>query len=475
MRKIAALILSVVLILALLAGCGSNDTGVKLDPNNPVTIVVWHYYSGPLMNAFQASIRHFNETVGAEMGIIVESNGFGSVSELEQAVLSSANREIGSMDMPNIFASFADTAYEAEKMGLLANLDDYFTAEEQSRYLEAFIEGGRIGLNRELRIFPAAKATEVLIVNETDWLFFAEATGATYDDLATMEGIVRTARMYYSWSGGKALFGRDVMANLFIVTSRAFGTEIFEVNSGIGSININRDVMRLIWDNYYVPYISGYFTSYGRFSSDDAKVGDVLMYVGSTSSASFFPTEVTVNRVTYPVTARVLPAPGFEGGRNVMVQQGAGLVVTQSTPEEEFASVEFLKWFTDIPQNIEFAAATGYIPVRNDALDYDLLISHMDTLGVPISPIVYDTLRVSLDGISVSELYTNMAFEGGTAARRVLERDLQDKAVADREAVEQLISDGMAHGDAVAQFNTDALFSEWVEGLTARLNETIGG
>jgi len=315
----------------------------------------------------------------------------------------------------------------------------------------------------------------VLMVNETDWLLFASATGVTYDDLATMEGVVRVAELYYNWSGGKALFGRDVMANLFIVTSKSFGTELFEVSGGVGTVNINRDVMRLIWDNYYVPYISGYFASYSRFSSDDAKVGDVLMYVGSTSSASFFPTEVTIDRNTYPITAVVLPAPGFEHGRSVMVQQGAGLVVTNSTPEMEYASVEFLKWFTDMQQNIEFAASTGYMPVKRDALDYDLLRAQLDERGVQISQIVYETLRVSLENVSTSELYTNKAFESGTAARRVLENNLQDKAVADREAVLLLIDGGMGHREAVAQFNTEANFIEWVDTLTARLNEAVAG
>jgi len=480
MKRLIKLIITVVLGAVLLAGC-QGDSGepvidqpgsdIRLDPRNPVTIVVWHYYNGPILNAFQASIREFNENAGRDMGIIVESHGLGSVSELEKAVIASANREIGSMDMPNIFASFPDTAYEAEKMGLLANLDDYFTAQEQALYLESFIEEGRIGLDGQLRIFPIAKATEALMINETDWLPFANANGIAYSDLETIEGIVRVSEIYYNWSNGKSLFGRDAMANLFIVASKAFDTEIFEVSSGVATVNVNRDVMRLIWDNYYVPYIGGNFSSYGRFRSDDAKVGDILMYVGSTSSASFFPNEVTVDGAVYPVTAMVLAAPSFEGGRSVMVQQGAGMVVTNSTPTEEYASVEFLKWFTEPRQNIEFAASTGYIPVRKEAIDYGVLRAQLDDSGLEIAPIVYDTLRVALEKLRTSEMYTNKAFEGATSARRVLESNLQDKAVADREAVVQMISEGTPRSEAVAHFNTAGNFNQWVDELTAQLLE----
>jgi len=258
------------------------------------------------------------------------------------------------------------------------------------------------------------------------------------------------------------------------VASKAFGTEIFEVRGGNATININSDVMRLIWDNYYVPYISGSFYSYGRFRSDDTKVGDILMYIGSTSSASFFPTEVTVERSVYPITAKVLPVPFFEGIQNVMVQQGAGMVVTKGSKEEEYASVEFLKWFTDTHQNIEFAALTGYLPVKKEALDYDLLKAHLDDGDVDIAPIIYDTLKVALDKVNTIEMYTNKAFEGGTAARRVLETDLQEKAAADREAVVQMISDGTSREDAIAQFNTDDNFRQWMESLTIKLNEAAG-
>jgi len=481
MKRFVSIFLVLMFVLAFSSGCGESrvgdagEGGVVLDPGNPVTIVVWHYYNGPLLNAFQASIKEFNETIGLDKGIIVEGLGHGSVSELESAVMDSANKEIGSMDMPNIFASFADTAYQAEKMGLLADLGDYFSSQEQAEYLESFIEEGRIGLNGELRIFPIAKATEVLMVNETDWLPFAAANGVSYDDLSTVQGITRVAELYYEWSGGRPLFGRDAIANMFIAASRSFGTEIFEVSGGVGTINVDRDVMRLIWDNYYVPYISGCFFSYGRFSSDDAKVGDILMYVGSTSSAAFFPTEVTADGSVYPVVAKVLPAPVFEGGENVMVQQGAGMVVTKSSPEQELASVEFLKWFTDTQQNIEFAVSTGYVPVKLEALDYDLLKSHLDGSGIEVAPIVHDTLSAALGRVSTNELYTNKAFDGGADARKVLENDLQDMAATDRAAVEGLIDGGLSREDAVAMFDTEERFELWVDSLTAQLLEAVAG
>lgn len=55
-------------------------------------------------------------------------------------------------------------------------------------------------------------------------------------------------------------------------------------------------------------HISGdIFPASGRFRSDDVKTGNVLGYVGSTSSATFFPTEVTNDSGdTYDISLKVL-------------------------------------------------------------------------------------------------------------------------------------------------------------------------
>lgn len=91
--------------------------------------------------------------------------------------------------------------------------------------------------------------------------------------------MTKTARTYYEWTDsltpqpndGKAFFGRDAMANYMIIGSRQLGQEIFAVEGNQVTLNLDRDVFKKLWDNYYVPYIRGYFTAQGRFRSDDAR------------------------------------------------------------------------------------------------------------------------------------------------------------------------------------------------------------
>ena len=456
-----------VLLLAF-SGCGSDDSP-QLDPRNPVIITVWHYFTGALQNPFDALIFEFNETVGRERGIIAEAVSFGSIGELEAAVRASAQDEPGSFPLPNIFASFPDTANLAQQLGLLANLDDYFSEAEQAEFFPPFLNRGRIGYDGELRIFPVSKSTEVLFLNETDWLPFAAEHGFTNADLQTMEGIARVAHVYYHQTGGRAFFGRDAFANLFVMASKQFGTEIFEVEHGSGTININEYAMSRIWNYYYVPFISGYFGAFGRFRSDDVRVGDLVTFVGSAAAAAFFPPEIRFDGESRPIQALVLPPPLFEGGDRIMINQGPGMVVTHATPEEQYASLLFLLWFTEPAQNLRFSALTGYLPVRESAMDANLVRAAAIEAGINLMDVTYDTLNIALTTIQISEMYNTRSFAGGVEARAIINTNLREKAQADRAAILSLIESGTPRADAIALFNTDELFRIWLDDLHQQL------
>ncbi len=465
----------------LLGGCGSEKKG-KLDPDNPVTVTVWHYYNGAQQTAFDSLVKEFNDTVGMEKGIFVKSTGKGDVNQLEESVMSALKKEVGSDEAPDIFSSYADTAYEIQQMGYLADLSPYLTDEEIGEYVDSYVEEGRIGKGNQLFIFPTAKSSEIFMLDKTDWETFANATGASLDALGTMEGLAETAKEYYEWTDsltpdaendGKAFYGRDAMANLFIIGSMQLGTEIFKVEDQQVTLQVDRDVMKHIWDTWYVPYVNGYFSSYGRFRSDDVKIGEIISYTGSTTSAMYFPDAVELEDETYPIEYIILPAPVFEGGSPYAVQQGAGMVVTGSDAQREYACTEFLKWFTQSENNIVFGCASGYLPVKKDANDKGMLDKVIAEKGLEVAPKTFDTLVAAFDTVKSSKMYTNKAFQGGTAARKVLEYDLSDKAAADRAVVEESLNAGKSLEEATAEFISDAAFDEWFTSLESKLQEAV--
>ena len=194
-------------------------------------------------------------------------------------------------------------------MGKIADISDYLTEEEKETYVKSYLEEGDFSGDGSIKIFPVAKSTELLFLNETDWEAFAGETGASYEDLVTVEGLLDPAEKYYDGSDGKAFFGRDAMANYMLIGAKELGSELFQVKDGRMTLDFKEEIARKLWDSYYVPYIKGYFNASGCFRSDDIRTGNLIGYVGSTASATYFPTQVVESDTkSHDITLKVLPA-----------------------------------------------------------------------------------------------------------------------------------------------------------------------
>ena len=471
-RKVVLCLLGATLAASLFSGC----SGKKSDP---VTVTVWTYYNGDQLDAFNDLTEKFNDTVGKKDGITVETKSLGTAEDLEQNVLAAVNGEVGASEVPNIFSAYSDTAYTMDQKDMLVDLSDYLTDKEKDEYVEEYLKEGDFSDDGRIKIFPVAKSTELLFLNDTDWQKFAEETGAQYEDLQTIEGLVETAGKYYNWTDsqtpeaddGKALFGRDAMANYLLVGAKELGCDIFEVKDGKMTLNFDEDVIRKLWDNYYVPYVKGYFSASGRFRSDDVKTGNVLGYVGSTSSATFFPTEVSDDSGdAYEIKLKVLPCPKFKDGDDYTVQQGAGMVVTKNSEDEVKASIKFLKWFTQSENNIEFSVGSGYLPVTNDANSIDKIKS----VDSDISSSMEEILTESVAEINDNNLYYMHAFENGNDARTVLQEAFGDTAQQDRNTVDERIAQGESAEEAEAEFLSDEYFEQWYQNVLSKLQAYEG-
>lgn len=476
--KIVKSVVGIGVIAVGLSGCSNSP----LDPKNPTTLTVWHYYNGSQQSAFDALVKEFNDTVGKEKGIFVESYSQGSVSDLETAVRASINGDVGADPMPDIFSSYADTAYEIEQSGALANLSEYFTEEELGQYVDSYIDEGCIASDGTLRIFPVAKSTEIMMLNKTDWEPFANETGASLDDLATIEGVAATAKAYYEWTDkqtpdihedGKAFYGRDAMANYFIIGMQQLGVEIFQVENGKITLNLPKEELYRLWENYYVPMVKGYFGAYGSFRSDDVKTGDLLAYTGATTSAMYFPEQVEKEGSSYSIEYTVMDAPIFEGGEHYVVQQGAGMVVSKSDEQHEYAAVEFLKWFTQTENNLQFSCVAGYLPVLKEASSIEKLDQVIEEEGLEVAPKTYDCLNAVFENMDQISLYTNKSSENGYAARKILEYHLADQAANDRKSVEDAIKEGKSLEEASKGLVSEEAFEAWYASFCDALNQAV--
>ena len=65
----------------------------------------------------------------------------------------------------------------------------------------------------------------------------------------------------------------------------------------------------------------------------------------------------------------VLPLPRTGTGQEYMPQTGVGIASYKTTEEKAKAAAVFVHWLTEGQRNLDFVAATGYMPVNSAAFD----------------------------------------------------------------------------------------------------------
>lgn len=87
------------------------------------------------------------------------------------------------------------------------------------------------------------------------------------------------------------------------------------------------------------------------------KRGEAAMVMDGSWMTQYFP-----NDVDFELGAAAMPVAA--GGKPATNMGGEQLFVFNSTPEREKAALEFVKWFTSTPVQIEWDKGTGFIPVK---------------------------------------------------------------------------------------------------------------
>lgn len=402
-----------------------------------------------------AQVQDFNATVGKEKGIIINVTSISGSASLQEKLTMIAAGDPGAPEMPDITTCYPATATLLADKGLLVPLEGHFTAAELADYPPQFLAEGQLA-DGQLYVFPFAKSTEVLFLNQTLFDHFAAATGVTVESLSTFEGIAQAAMQYYQWtdaqtpsisSDGKAFYAADSIFNLAQVGMEQLGVPLF-----VGeSLRLNMSQFEHIWNTMFEPAVRGGYAIYAGYSSDLSKTGDIVCSTGSTAGILFYGDEII-----YPDNTRehvdyaVLPYPTFEGGQKIAIQRGSGLVVAKSTPAKEEAAAIFLKWFTSPEQNMRFVASTGYLPVTNQAF-----ANHLEReIAENPNPNIRKLLGTAISVHREYDFYTpplfdslnsiSMDFKNNflAAARRGRERYLENLGTMEPDAAYREAADG---------------------------------
>lgn len=425
------------LCLVLVTSCGQND---GLDPRRPVTLTMWHNFGGQMQTTMDELVDTFNRTVGMERGIVLDITSISSSAALQEKLTMIANGDPGAPEIPDITTCYPATAALLAEKGLLAALDGQFTQAQLSSYLPRFIEEGRLA-DGKLYVFPFAKSTEVLFVNQTLFDRFAAATGVSIESLGTFEGIAQAAMRYYEWTDaqtpdvpgdGRAFYTADSPFNLAQVGMRQMGESLFDWEA----LRLSSPAFQRVWAALYEPAVKGGVTLYDGYSSDLAKTGEIVCSTGSTAGILFYGDEITYpDNTSERVKYTVLPYPVFEGGKKVAIQRGSGMVVARSTPEKEQAAAIFLDWFTQPEVNMRFVASTGYLPVTNAAFESSMA-REIESNG---NENIQKLLRTAVQVHSEYDFYIPPVFDAYNGLSDAYETNLRESAQRARRQYLQLL------------------------------------
>ncbi|MGI6555155.1 MAG: extracellular solute-binding protein [Bacillota bacterium] len=420
------------LLVTLLTGCQVSGKGKS---SNPTILTLWHNYGGQLKDKMDSMIDEFNETVGAEEGVIISVTSISGSATLHEKLTMAANGDPGAPSLPDITTAYPKTAIILAGKDLLVDLNEQFTPEELSAYIPEFLQEGRIKGDR-LYVFPIAKSTEVLFVNMTIFNRFSRETGASIKDLQTFEGINETAALYYDWTDkqtpdidhdGKMFFVPDSVFNFSMVGCKQLGAEFIKN----GGINFSIPQFNRIWDAYYKPAVLGYTAVTNGYATDLAKTGDIVCSTGSTAGVSFFPPTVTyADNTSEPAELAIFPFPVFEGGQKIAIQRGGGMCVLKSSKEKERLAGIFLKWFTRPENNLKFVSLTGYLPVTKEAFG-ELMSREIESIS---DENIKKLLQTAIVMQQEYQFYTPPVFEGIDEMEELFESRLKETAARSREA-----------------------------------------
>lgn len=357
MRKFIRAALTMLVPILGLCACGKHS---ELNPNNPITLSMWHVYGEQTESPMNRLLSEFNETVGKEHGIVVDVTMVTNTSDVHKWLTAIMDNNPGAPAMPDLFFCHTENA---AKVGVDHVLDwnDYFSKNEIEQFVPGFLQDGM--LEDHLSVLPVSKSTHLLFVNGSKFEEFSQATGVTYDDLATWDGLFDAAKTYYEWSDGLPLCAFDYPLRAIELNAISKGSGDFYNEEGW--YDFSNPVLKESFMEFLRPLVQGHITMSDSYANTQIMTGETLAGIGSSASILYFNDIVTYpDNTTEPMNLKVLPYPHTAGETPLMTQAGVGLCAFKTTSQKAEAASIFAHWLTEEARNMDFVTETGYMPVR---------------------------------------------------------------------------------------------------------------
>ena len=253
MKKWLSMLLALGMMFSLTA-CGGSDSSssnaesqtadpasVEVELSEPITITFWHgIVQENMQQTLNEIVDDFNNGIGAEMGITVESYAKGEMSDLENAVTAA----IKAGNMPNVTMTEAASVADWLQAGCVVDLTPYIENEnyglDLEDYYDIYIEDSCSYPVEGYYSLPLYVACEVMYYNvdffrennltvPTTWAEFEEVctkiseitgrpAGGWDEGVKCFSTLVEQKGIGYTDRDGKLLFAEDLDATTDVIS-----------------------------------------------------------------------------------------------------------------------------------------------------------------------------------------------------------------------------------------------------------------
>lgn len=531
MKKIIATLLLFVLCLtcALTVACGTcehewNEEGVCIkcgqensdqgeEPvvkgddvssqlSQPVTVTFYHTMGESLRNVLDRYIAEFNELYPS---ITITHKQIGGYDDVRDQI----KTEINTNAQPNLAYCYPDHVANYNVSGAVATLDSYIynnnyvkdsqgnehiiglSKSEIADFIPGYWDEGKQFGSTKMYTLPLSKSTEVLYYNKTyfdannipvptHWWCSAEICGNC--NKSSMAAVCEKIKGLDKTS---TPLGYDSESNWFITMCEQLGSPYTAARGEnyLFDNATNRDFVKTFagW------YGKGWLTTqelYGAYTSNlfvqtAADQTKSYMSIGSSAGATHQrPAKVTDanGKSDYPFEVGIAPIPQMDSSKRKAISQGPSICMfAKDNKAEELATWLFMKYITtNVDFQVEFALASGYIPVLQSLTDTDKAdyvkgddgeyVLDEDGQKIPNTFMSFQTRLANANGgDNVSTLalkvaleqadayYTSPAFNGSSTARDQVGALLQTCLVMDVNAADIDSKIATAFADAIKE------------------------
>ena len=420
MKKLFSLLLVLTMLLSL-AGIAQAEEPIE----EPIKVTVWHTRgSGANGEMIAASVKEFNETIGAEKGIVVEEVYQGGYvdckSKIMNAIATGDQNEIPEVVVLERAAGVPDFAID----GRLVDLTPYVEASglDMDNFQQVLL--GFSYYEDQLISLPYIRSTPVMYYNKT----MADAKGltapTTIDELiafgkalTVVDDSINTTTTYgFYMPNDPAWFIANMVWQMDSALFSDDGTQVPCLSDGtlLKALTAWREWVDEGW--CMIPPASGSI-------SDMFLQGQIASIFESTGSMANI-----INNAEFEVGVCFLPTWGTPSAPT----GGGNIALLKDNPQESIdAAWEFLNFLMSDEQVALNSVNTGYLPTTKTSVETDIIKSHWEA---------HPQFRVAFDQLSIGRELPWCSFKAAFEDQmRIICGDLiQSRTITAEEAVQKL-------------------------------------